>query len=116
MRIQVSLTVEVATTEALAQVERAVLAAGRRAMAAAMRAACRAIEDRITACPHCGGADLRSEGTDTRVLRPPLLEPAPDRGRFRLPPLLQHIRSPRPPRWSPTRRPPFSPPIPVTVR
>jgi hypothetical protein len=68
VQIRVSLTVEVPASGDLAQVEQAVLAAGRQAMAEAMRAACRAIEERITACSHCGGAALRSEGTDTRVL------------------------------------------------
>ena len=68
MRVEVSVSVEVPASGAPDAVERAVLAAGRAAMAAAMRAACRGIEERVTACPHCGGGELRSEGTDTRVL------------------------------------------------
>ncbi|HEX5505891.1 MAG TPA: hypothetical protein VFW96_24955, partial [Thermomicrobiales bacterium] len=68
MQVQVSMTVEVPASGDLDEVERAVLAAGRRAMAAAMRAACRAVEARVTACPHCGGAAWRSAGTDRRVL------------------------------------------------
>jgi hypothetical protein len=68
VQIEVSMTVDVPTSGDLAQVEQAVLAAGRQAMAEAMRAACRAVAAQATACPHCGGADLRSEGTDRRVL------------------------------------------------
>jgi hypothetical protein len=68
VQVQVSVAVEVPASGALDEVERAVLAAGRRAMAAALRAACRAIEAQVVACPHCGGGALRSEGTDRRVL------------------------------------------------
>ncbi|HEX5506805.1 MAG TPA: hypothetical protein VFW96_29600, partial [Thermomicrobiales bacterium] len=69
MQVQVSMTVEVPASGDLDQLEQAVLAAGRRAMAAALRAACRALEARVATCPHCGGGALRSAGTDTRVLR-----------------------------------------------
>jgi hypothetical protein len=68
VQIQVSLTVDVPPSGGLDGVEQAVLAAGRQAMVEAMRVACRVVEEQTTACPHCGGADLRSEGTDRRVL------------------------------------------------
>ena len=68
MQIQVSLTVDVPTTADLDGVEQAVLAAGRQAMVAAMREACRRVEAQTTSCPHCGGSALYSEGTATRLL------------------------------------------------
>ena len=68
MHVQVSVRVDVPATGQLDEMERAVLTAGRQAMAEAMQAGCRVAEEQTTTCPDCGGAEFRSEGTDTRVL------------------------------------------------
>lgn len=72
MQVTVSLTVELPASAGVDEVESKVLEAGRRAMRAALRGACREYEQEITArgCPGCGvGADsLRTRGTRRRVV------------------------------------------------
>jgi hypothetical protein len=68
VQVTVSLTVELPTSGDIDSLEPVVLDAGRRAMAAALQAACREYESRVLECPHCQSTSLQSEGTDRRVV------------------------------------------------
>ena len=68
MQVTVSLTVELPTSGDIDSLEPVVLDAGRRAMAAALQAACREYESRVLECPHCQSTSLQSEGTCRRVV------------------------------------------------
>ena len=68
MRITVSLSVELPASADVNQTEELIVEAGRLAMIRAVGMACREYEEAAMRCPHCGGIELRSEGTDQRVL------------------------------------------------
>ena len=54
MQVQVSLTIELAASASLTEMEQQIQAAGRQAMRAALKQAIRQWEDQHPACPHCG--------------------------------------------------------------
>jgi hypothetical protein len=66
--ITVSLCFDLADKVDLDRLEPVILEAGRRAMAEALRAACREYEARVTECPFCGDARMQGEGSDSRVV------------------------------------------------
>lgn len=69
MQITVSITIDLPASGTIDSVEPLVVDAGRRAMRAAVQAACRQYERQSRACPQCGSAMPQSHGTDERRLR-----------------------------------------------
>ena len=68
MHVQVSLTLELAATASLTQMEQQVQEAGQRAMREALKQAIRQWEDQNTMCPQCGHQQRRVEGTVRRTI------------------------------------------------
>jgi hypothetical protein len=68
MQVQVSLTIEIAATATLAEMEQQVQEIGQQAMRAAFKQVIRRWEDQQPACPHCGAQQRRLEGTVRRVI------------------------------------------------
>ena len=68
MQVQVSLTIEIAASADLAEIEQQVQEVGQQAMRAALKHTIRYWEDQQQACPHCGATQRRLEGTTRRVL------------------------------------------------
>src|SRR5437016_6520215 len=68
MQVQVSLTIEIAASASLAQMEHQVQDIGQQAMREAFKQAIRHLEDQQQACPHCGATQRRLEGTVRRVI------------------------------------------------
>src|SRR6266571_3326698 len=68
MQVQVSLTIELAASASLTEMEQQIQAAGRQAMRAALKQAIRQWEDQSPTCPHCGDKRRRLEGTTRRVI------------------------------------------------
>jgi hypothetical protein len=68
MQVQVSLTIELAATASLAEMEQQVQDIGQQAMRAAFKQTIRQWEDQQQACPHCGAKQRRLEGTVRRVI------------------------------------------------
>ena len=68
MQVQVSLTIELAASASLTEMEQQIQAAGQQAMRAALKQAVRQWEDQSLTCPHCGQKGRRLEGTTRRVI------------------------------------------------
>jgi hypothetical protein len=68
MQVQVSLTIEIAASASLAQIEQQVQEIGQQAMREAFKQTIRQWEEQQQACPHCGGKQRRLEGTVRRVI------------------------------------------------
>ncbi|TMD63759.1 MAG: ISKra4 family transposase [Chloroflexi bacterium] len=68
MQVQVSLTIEIAASASLAQMEHQVQDIGQQAMREAFKQTIRQWEDQQQACPHCGAKQRRLEGTVRRVI------------------------------------------------
>lgn len=68
MQVQVSLTIEIAATANLCQMEEQIQAAGQQAMRAALKRAVHHWEAHREACPSCGAKQRRLEGTVRRAL------------------------------------------------
>jgi hypothetical protein len=83
MQVQVSLTIEMAASASLTEMEQQIQEAGRQAMREAMKRAIRQWEDQQQACPHCGGKQRRLEGTTRRVIATTFGRVAVPRRRFR---------------------------------
>ncbi len=66
MQWSVTVVVEIAPEAEIGQMEQAVLEVGRQAMREALKQAVRASEDGHAACPGCGSASSRSQGTVAR--------------------------------------------------
>lgn len=68
MQVTVSLTFDLPATGDVDSLEPIIVDAGRRAMAAALGAACEEYEAMAGACPYCGATALAAEGHDGRVV------------------------------------------------
>jgi hypothetical protein len=68
MQVQVSLTIEIAATANLAEIEQQVQEIGQQAMREAFKQVIRRWEDQQQACPHCGARQRHLEGTVRRVI------------------------------------------------
>ncbi len=68
MQVTVSLMIDIPASSEINQIEQLVQEAGLRAMREATAKAVRAVEEQHKACPSCGSEDVRSEGTDRRVI------------------------------------------------
>jgi transposase len=68
MQVQVSLTIEIAASASLSEMEQQVQEIGQQAMREAFKQAIRQWEDQQQACPHCGAKQRRLEGTVRRVI------------------------------------------------
>lgn len=68
MQITVSVTVDLPASGTIDEVEPLIVAAGQRAMRAAVQAACREYERRPATCPRCASERLQRIGTDERRL------------------------------------------------
>lgn len=68
MQVQVSLTIEIAASATLSQMEQHLQEAGQQAMRQALKQTIRQWEDQRQACPHCGATQRRLEGTMRRVI------------------------------------------------
>jgi hypothetical protein len=68
VQVTVSLTVEVAASANVDEVEALIVEAGRKAMVEALRGVCREYEAEARQCRKCGSEQLRTEGTYRRVL------------------------------------------------
>jgi hypothetical protein len=68
MQVQVSLTIEIAASASLSEMEQQVQEIGQQAMREAFKQTIRQWEDQQQACPHCGGKQRRLEGTVRRVI------------------------------------------------
>ena len=68
MHVQVSLTIEIAATASLTQMEQQIQEAGKPAMREALKQAIRHWEDQHTTCPQCGHQQRRVEGTVRRMI------------------------------------------------
>ncbi len=68
MHVQVSLTIEIAATASISQMEHHIQEAGQQAMREALKQALRQWEDQNRACPHCGEKQRRLEGTVRRTI------------------------------------------------
>lgn len=66
MQCSVTVVVELAPEAGIAEMEQAVLEAGRQAMRDALKQAVRGYEEAHAACPHCGRARSQSQGTVAR--------------------------------------------------
>jgi hypothetical protein len=69
VQITVSITVDLPASGTIDDVEPLIVAAGQRAMRAAVQAACREYERQPAACPRCASERLQGIGTDERRLR-----------------------------------------------
>lgn len=68
MQVQVSLTIEIAASASLAEMEHQVQDIGQQAMREAFKQTIRQWEDQQQVCPHCGAKQRRLEGTVRRVI------------------------------------------------
>jgi hypothetical protein len=68
MQVQVSLTIEIAASASIAEMEQRIQEAGQQAMREALKQAIRHWEDQNQACPSCGEKQRRLEGTTRRVI------------------------------------------------
>jgi hypothetical protein len=68
MQVQVSLTIKLAATASLAEMEQQIQELGQQAMRETLKQAIRRWEDQHQACPHCGAKQRRLEGTGRRVI------------------------------------------------
>ncbi len=68
MQVTVSLTFDLPATANVDDLEPIIVNAGRRAMIAALQAACSEYEAMVRACPYCGATTLTAEGHDGRVV------------------------------------------------
>src|SRR6266852_9745565 len=68
MHVQVSLTIEIAATASLTEMEQQIQQAGQQAMREALKRAIRHWEEQTPACPHCGEKQRRLEGTVRRSI------------------------------------------------
>jgi len=68
MQVQVSLTIEIAATASISQMEQRIQEAGQQAMREALKQAVRRWEDQRRVCPHCGEKQCRLEGTVRRTI------------------------------------------------
>jgi hypothetical protein len=68
MQVQVSLTIEIAATASITEMEQRIQEAGQQAMREALKQAIRQWEDQHPTCPHCGQKQRRLEGTTRRVI------------------------------------------------
>src|SRR3989440_4419475 len=68
MQVQVSLTIEIAASASLAQMEHQVQDIGQQAMREAFKQTIRQWEDQQQVCPHCGAKQRRLKGTVRRVI------------------------------------------------
>lgn len=69
MPITVSLTFDLPASGNVDTLEPIILEAGRRAMVAALQAACREYEAMVDECPRCASTLLQNEGSDRRVVQ-----------------------------------------------
>src|SRR5260221_2759440 len=68
MHVQVSLTIEMAATASLTEMEQQIQQAGQQAMREALKRTIRHWEEQTPACPHCGEKQRRLEGTVRRSI------------------------------------------------
>ena len=68
MHVQVSLTLEIAASASLAEMEQQIQEGGKPAMREALKQAIRQWEEQTPACPHCGEKHRRLEGTVHRSI------------------------------------------------
>jgi hypothetical protein len=68
MQVQVSLTIEIAASASLAEIEQQVQEIGQQAMREAFKQTIRQWEEQQQACPHCGAKQRRLEGSVRRVI------------------------------------------------
>ncbi len=68
MQVQVSLTIEIAATASLTEMEQQIQQAGQQAMREALKRAIRQWEEQTPACPYCGEKQRRLEGTVRRSI------------------------------------------------
>ena len=66
MQVQVSLILDLSARASVTEMEQQIMHAGRESMRQAMKESVRAWEKQQRKCPHCGGEDLRVEGTVSR--------------------------------------------------
>ena len=83
MQVQVSLTIELAATASLTQMEQQIQEVGQQAMRETLKQVIRHWEDQQQACPHCGAKQRRLEGTVRRVIATTFGRVAVPRRRFR---------------------------------
>ncbi len=68
MQVQVSLTMEIAASASLTEMEEQIQAAGQQAMREALKQAIRQREEQTPCCPHCGQKQRQLEGTVRRSI------------------------------------------------
>jgi hypothetical protein len=68
MQVEVSLTIEIAATASLSQMEQQIQEAGQQAMREALKQGIRQWEDQNNSCPYCGEKQRRLEGTVRRAM------------------------------------------------
>ena len=83
MQVQVSLTIELAATASLTEMEQQIQEVGQQAMRETLKQVIRHWEDQQQACPHCGAKQRRLEGTVRRVIATTFGRVAVPRRRFR---------------------------------
>jgi len=69
VQVTVSFTFDLPASGNVDNLEPIILDAGRRAMVAALQAACREYEAMVSECPRCSSTLLQSEGSDRRVVQ-----------------------------------------------
>jgi hypothetical protein len=83
MQVQVSLTIELAASATLSEMEQQIQKAGQQAMREAMKQAVRRWEEQKKTCPFCGHQQPRLEGTVRRVIATVFGRVQTQRRRFR---------------------------------
>jgi len=83
MQVQVSLTIEIAATASLTEMEQQIQQVGQQAMRETLKHVIRHWEDQQQACPHCGAKQRRLEGTVRRVIATTFGRVGVPRRRFR---------------------------------
>jgi hypothetical protein len=83
MQVQVSLTIELAATASLSEMEQQIQEVGQQAMRATLKQVIRHWEDQQQVCPHCGAKQRRLEGTVRRVIATTFGRVGVPRRRFR---------------------------------